>query len=115
MNNSSVFTIHSTNTGTFNTGNSNFTLYTTEDHSLNGTIGTTTNPFRIVSTNTINVGAGAVLTNGTVITGPFPLTQPMITPPLKILWPNGNITVENVNIFARKLRFLQRQYRQNLE
>ena len=66
----SNFTLYTTETSTFNGTNSNFTLYTTGATNLNNTVGTTANPFRIVSTNTITAGADAVLTNGIVITGP---------------------------------------------
>ncbi len=84
----SNFTLYTTETSTFNGTNSNFTLYTTGATTLNNTVGTTANPFRIVSTNTITAGAGAVLTNGIVITGPAAVADTNIyIPPLKILWP----------------------------
>jgi hypothetical protein len=105
VSNASDFTINSISLGTFNNANSNFTLYTTGTTTLNGTVGTTANPFRVVSTNTITAGAGAILTNGTVITGPASVAETNNNTAPQNLVASGNITAENVNIFARKLDF----------
>jgi len=104
--NSLNFTIHSTNTGTFNSANKNFTLYTTGITNLNGTVsGTVANPFRIISVNTINTGAGISLTNGNIMTGPATVADTNSVAAPQNLVADGNITVENVNIFARHFKF----------
>jgi len=111
VNGSSNFTIKSTaaSLNTINNGATNFTLNTAGTTQLNGTIGTaltsTVSTFRIVSTNTITAGAGAVLNNGTIITGPavvtdtdslFTATQNFVA--------SGDLTMNFVNLFARKIQ-----------
>ena len=123
VSNSSNFTIYSTNEGTFSHTNSNFTLYTsgkntltgtnsnfalytTEVTNLSGTVtGTAANPFRIISTKTINTAAGILMRNGTIITGPVAVVDINDNTAPQNLVADGDITVDNVNIFARRLEF----------
>jgi len=125
VSNSSNFTIHSTSKATFNDTNSNFTLNTTGNTvvsnnsnlpsgriytrgitTLKGAVsGTSTNPFKIVSTNTITADAGASLTHGNLITGPASGTDINNVNAPQNFVANGNINIDNVNIFARSLRF----------
>jgi hypothetical protein len=107
ISNSSNFTIHSTNEVTMNNINSSFTLYTTGVTNLNGTVsGTADRPFRIVSASRINTGsAGISLTNGSIMTGPVAFADTNNVAALQNLEAAGNLIIENVNIFARSLRF----------
>lgn len=92
---------------TLNTSNRFFRLYTTGVTTLNNTIGVTDpNPsFRIVSTNNINVGANATLTNGTLISGPVQVSATNSVSSPQNLVAAGNITISDVNLFVRSLRF----------
>lgn len=110
VSNSSNFTIHSTNEVVMNNTNSSFTLYTTGVTNLNGTVsGTIERPFRIVSANRINTGsAGINLTNGSIMSGPFAYADANQLAAGQNLEAAGNLTIENVNIFARSLRFAKK-------
>ncbi|MHB8137507.1 MAG: hypothetical protein ACYDGO_03855 [Smithellaceae bacterium] len=106
ISNSSNFTIHSTNEVTLNNTNSNFTLYNKGVTNLNGMVsGTAANPFRIVSANTINTGAGISLTNGNIMTGPAAVADTNSVAAPQNLVAGGNITIHNANVFARHIRF----------
>jgi hypothetical protein len=107
VSNSSDFTMYSTHEVTMNDTNSRFILYNTGVTSLNGTVsGTTDRPFRIVSANKINIGsAGISLTNGSIMTGPVAFAETNNVGAVQNLEAAGNLTIENVNIFARSIRF----------
>ena len=107
VSNSSNFTIHSTSDVTMINTNSGFTLYTMRVINLNGTVsGTADRPFRIVSASRINTGSeGISITNGSIMTGPIAFADANNVAALQNLEAAGNLTIENVNIFARSLRF----------
>lgn len=127
--NSSDFAINGASDNAINTGNSNFTINTTGNTvfkganigfvlnttgttTLSGTIGAAAYPFRIVSTNKITAEAEAVLTNGTLITGPVTTNVANneginLSSSPQNLEAKGNVTFDNVNIFARKLDFAE--------
>lgn len=107
VSNSSNFAIYSTNDVILKDTNHSFTLYTSGVTTLSGTVsGTAENPFRIVSVNKVATGAAGIsLTNGSIVTGPVDvLTANDVAAPQNIE-AQGNVTIENVNIVARSLRF----------
>lgn len=128
LSNNSVFSVTTSAGTTLSDTNSNFTLNTTGSTSissgsslpdgriyttnasmtLNGTVsGSVTNPFRIVSTNRITAAAGANLSDGVIITGFQSIMDANINSATAPQYFDalGNITTNNVNIFARSLRF----------
>ena len=111
-NGNSNFTISTTGNTVFNGDNSGFVLNTTGTTTLYGTIDAAAYPFRIVSTNRITAAAEAVLKNGTLITGPV-TTNVAINEGINLssapqnLETKGNVTIDNVSIFARKLQFAE--------
>lgn len=122
--NNSDFNLYTTGTTTLNNTNSNFRLNTTGETiidnssipsgkiytigaaTLIGSVsGTAEYPFRIVSTNTIKAEAGASLTHGNLIAGPAAVNETNSVTALQNFVAKDNITVDNVNIIARSLRF----------
>ncbi len=99
-NDCSDFELYNTNTTTVNTS-SNFKLHNTGATTFGGTI----QDFRSVTRNTVTASANASLTNGTVIIGPANINDTdNVNTPLNFIT-QGTITVTNVNLFARSLRF----------
>lgn len=110
VSNSSNFTIYSTNEITLKDTNHSFSLYTSGVTTLNGAVsGTAENPFRIVSVNKVATGsAGISLTNGSIMTGPVAVLAANDVAAPQNMEAQGNVTIENVNIVARSLRFAPR-------
>lgn len=108
VSNSSDFRVYTQNASTFNNTNSNFVLYTTNTTTLNGTVGTSNQnvpPFTITSNSTVTAGAGASLTRGTIRTGPASVNDTNSVSAPQNFQTNGNVTLDNVNLFARRLSF----------
>jgi len=103
--NSSNFKIYSSTDGKFKTTNNNFTLYTTGITYLDGTYSSTIDQFRIISRNKISANVNAILTNGTLITGPASVNDINSPNAPQNLLTNGNLIIDNVNLFARKMLF----------
>jgi outer membrane murein-binding lipoprotein Lpp len=109
VNGSAHFTIISSGKNEMNTGTTNFELYTSGPTLLKGTIGTAmmtaTPTFRIVSTNKITTGAGAVLNNGTIVTGPTSAADTnSLTTAVQNLETEGHLVINFVNLFARQIK-----------
>jgi outer membrane murein-binding lipoprotein Lpp len=66
---------------------------------------TATPTFRIVSTNKITTGAGAVLNNGTIVTGPTSAADTnSLTTAVQNLETEGHLVMNFVNLFARQIK-----------